>query len=127
MSYKKNKFQGIAVFPKFCLSLNGKVYFYKHPKLEVRGTRWNFFYHRGRTESRTLLFFKSRQPAHTPCGMKSLSLSIFLRIKIRKTLEKMVFKQFGKLILNLHTKLEEYILASFQSNFYTLSSLAIKN
>jgi hypothetical protein len=29
--------------------------------------------------------------------------------------------------LNLHTKLEEYILASFQSNFYTLSSLAIKN
>ncbi len=24
-------------------SLNGKVYFFKHPKLEVRGKGWHFF------------------------------------------------------------------------------------
>ncbi len=83
----------------------------KHPTHEARGKVWNFFYHRCRTESLTVLFFKSRQPDSTPYGIKSLSLSIFWSIKIRKTGEGRGFKQFGKKIINLHTKLEEYILA----------------
>ncbi len=62
MSYLKKLIPGDwTVFAKFCLSLNGKVYFYKHPKLEVRRKGWHFFYHRGRTESRTLSFFTSQQ------------------------------------------------------------------
>jgi hypothetical protein len=54
-----------------CVSAN---YFCKHPTHEVRGKGWYFFYHRGRTGSHTLAFFKRRQSARTPCGMKSPSL-----------------------------------------------------
>jgi hypothetical protein len=56
---------------------------------------------------------------------KSLILN-FLKIKIRKTGERIGFQQFGKKIINLHTKLEEYILVSFYSNLCTCSSLAMK-
>ena len=88
----------------------------KHPKLEVRGKGWHFFYHRGRTESRTLSFFKSQQPAPTPCGIKFLNNFTILEFQSKITIERMDFTQFGKQIMNLHTKIEEYMKFQFNTN-----------
>jgi hypothetical protein len=61
----------------YCLASKDFRYIYEHPTSGDGASLWPFFYHRGRTESLTFAFYKSRQPVPTPCGMKSLSLSIF--------------------------------------------------
>jgi hypothetical protein len=78
-----------------CLARKDFRYIHEHPTSGEGGYLWPFFYHRRRTESRTSAFYKSQQPAPTPCGMKSLSLSIFLSFRTRKTILGIVLKQFG--------------------------------
>jgi hypothetical protein len=73
--YVSMNFNRMAEF--HCLASKDFRYIYEHPNSGEGGYLWPFFYHRRRTESRTSAFYKSRQPVPTPCGMKSLSLSIF--------------------------------------------------
>ncbi len=69
-----------------CLASKDFRYIYEHPTSGDGASLWPLFYHRGRTESLTSTFYKSRQPVPTPLwDEKSLTFK-FSSFRTRKTI-----------------------------------------